>query len=707
MNKIPVELRNAITNNELILFIGAGLSFNLINSKDQPLKGWDNLVLCILENLKENGHEVDHLKPLVGKYEPIKILDLIESDKALPKTEVYKFVKSYYELKETSHLELHKKLFHLSPKIITTNYDTAFEDAVPKLRKNKAYKGKNYELTTHKDKEAALLFKLHGCCEDADSMVLFPSNYNNLYENKERDAEHSILVLRNIIINKTILFIGVGLGDFQINNIFREVKKIIGEYNQRHFILTNKPLDSTLNFLTPIPFSDYSEIEPLVEELLQIKKEAEENETAEVRLLKKQLEDALTRIEELNVEKYEEELLEKSRLLEREALKYFTKGLEFSLLNDHLKAIEEYESSIELKPDFHEALNNCGVSLGDLAETKTGKEAEELYEQAFEKYQMAIDIKPDFHQASYNWAIYLEKVAKTKVGKDREELYEEAFEKYQMTIDITPDFLNAYNNWGIGLGHLAETKIGKEKDELYEQAFEKFQRAIDINPDFHKALYNWGCYLGDLAESKEGMEREELYEQAFKKFEKTIDIKPDLQEALHNWGLYLGNLAETKVEKEAEELYKQAFEKYQKAIDINPYYHEALYNWGTHLGKLAGTKKEKAAEKLYEQAIEKYQRTIELKPDQYDVYNDWGVVLRKLAGIKAGQEAEKLYEQAFEKYQKAIELKPDFLLALSNWGWGLECLAETKEGNERDELYRQANETYQKAFAIKLRNILQ
>ncbi|KOY87810.1 hypothetical protein AD998_18215 [bacterium 336/3] len=272
MNKIPTDLIKAINDNDLIVFVGAGLSFNFKNVDNQKLEGWSNLVVNILNDLQSKGHEVNDLMPLIKRYDPIKVLDLIESDSELSKKDIYNFIKKFLILSDKNDYDLHKKLFELSKKIITTNYDTAFEEAVPELRRSKAYKGRNYELTKHKDKDAPLLFKLHGCFEDADSMVLFPSNYKNLYENQDRDAEHSLLVLKNIIINKTILFIGVGMGDFQINNIFKEVKRLQREYNQKHFIITNKTLDSTLDFLTPINISNFDEINSIIDELLSIKK---------------------------------------------------------------------------------------------------------------------------------------------------------------------------------------------------------------------------------------------------------------------------------------------------------------------------------------------------------------------------------------------------------------------------------------------------
>ncbi len=605
MTKIPAELEKAICDNNLILFVGAGLSYNLANINKTPLKGWANLVESILNELNSKGHDVNHLLPLVEKYDPIKVLDLIECDSSIPKNQIYSFSKDFFDIDLENDLDLHKLLFKLSKKIVTTNYDNAFEIAVPELRKNKAYKGKNYELTTHKDSSSVLLFKLHGCFEDVDSMVLFPTNYKNLYNNPERDAEHSLLVLRNIIINKSILFIGTGMGDFQINNIFKEIKQLQGEYNQGHFIITKKPLDSALSFLTPIKIDSYSEIASIVENLIAVRKECKSDEQAEILILRRQLDAANKRIIEL------ETTSNKDKLLERESLKYFTKGVELSLLSKPLQAADEYEIALELNPNLHAAWYNWGTGLGNLAKTKEGQAAEALYEQAFEKFKKAIAIKPDKHEA--------------------------------------------WNNWGTGLGNLAKTKEGQAAEALYEQAFEKFEKAIAIKPDKHDAWYNWGTDLGTLAETKEGQAAEALHEQAFEKFEKAIAIKPDLHATWYNWGTALGNIAKTKEGQAAETLYEQAFEKFEKAIAIKPDKHEAWYNWGTALGTLAETKEGQAAETLYEQAFEKFEKAIAIKPDKHDAWNNWGTSLGNLAKTKEGQAAEALYEQAFEKFEKAIE----------------------------------------------------
>ncbi len=139
MIEIPIDLKNAICNKKLIVFVGAGLSYNLLNTKNQPIKGWANLVENILKHLKEKEYDVDYLLPLIKKRDPITVLDLIETDKDLDKREINLFIKEFLELDdEKNNYDLHKDICSISNKVITTNYDTAFERAVPTLRKFRA-----------------------------------------------------------------------------------------------------------------------------------------------------------------------------------------------------------------------------------------------------------------------------------------------------------------------------------------------------------------------------------------------------------------------------------------------------------------------------------------------------------------------------------------------------------------------------------------
>lgn len=67
-------------------------------------------------------------------------------------------------------------------------------------------------------------------------------------------------------------------------------------------------------------------------------------------------------------------------------------------------------------------------------------------------------------------------MAKTKSGIEAEKLYEEAIEKYQKAIEYKLDNHEAYNNWGNALMKLAETKSGIEAEKVYKESFKSIRR---------------------------------------------------------------------------------------------------------------------------------------------------------------------------------------------------------------------------------------
>ena len=566
MENIPHGLKEAIENDELVLFIGAGLSWDLKNTEGKTLGGWKEMVSSILAFLKDKECIPAKEQQSCEKLGPIDALKELKK-KGIDKNIVGDFIKRYFTLGEENNLSLQEDLFKLSTKIITTNYDRAFEIAAYELNNNKAYKTRNYEISRLK-KAPVFLFKLHGCIEHIDSMILFPSDYEDLYKSKSQDAKHVLQALRNLIFNKTFLFIGTGLGDHQINSIFKEIKRTQGIYDQGHFIITPNPLNKSLNFLTRIEINDYAEIPSVIKQLLLIKENAETKKSTEEKQRLKQIKE----LDEKNISLTEQlgqvqnEFKRKSLLLKREANNRFSTGLKHHQAEEYLEASEEYKAATELNPKYSDAYYNWGNALYDLAKTKSGNEAEELYKEAFEKYILATTYKRDKHEAYNNWGNVLGDLAQTKSGSEAEELYKEACEKYNKATTYKQNYHKAYYNWGSVLGDLAQTKSGSEAEELYKEACEKYNKATQYKPDFYEAYNNWGSALRELAQTKSGNEAEELYTEAFEKYKLATTYKKDKHEAYYNWGITLVERAKTKSGSEAEELHKEAFKKYNLAL---------------------------------------------------------------------------------------------------------------------------------------------
>ena len=630
MIEIPPGLREAIKADELVLFVGAGLSWNFKNKNNETLEGWTKMASSITSYLCNNGHIPENLKQACDTLGEIKTLEILE-EREIGIGEVGPFIRDYFTLGDSNDFSLQKKLFELSTKIITTNYDRAFEVAVPQLQSQKAYKGKDCELNGLK-KDSVFLFKLHGCIEHLDSMVLFPSDYGKLYNSNRREAEHTLSALRNLIFNKTFLFIGTGLGDPQINSFFEEIKIIQGPYNQKHYIITPDPLEKSLDFLTRIPIPSYEEIPAVIDQLLEIKRAEDEKSTP----LKEQLKESEKRNEVLTkrFEKVKDDHKKNLLLLEWESNNRFNKGVRHHLAGEYPEASEEYEVATILNPRNSEAFCNWGTSLSDLAKTKSGSEAEKLYHEAFEKYQKSVEYKPDYYQAYNNWGIALSDWAKTKSASEAEEDYNNAFRKYQKAIEYKPDFHGAYYNWGVALSNLAKTKSGSEAEKLYNEAFEKYQYATEYKPNYYQSYNNWGDALSDLAKTKSGSKAEKDYNKAFEKYQKAIDYKPDCYQAYNNWGNALSDLAKKKNGGETEKLIDDAIEKYQKSIEYKPDFHGAYYNWGVALSDLAKIKSGSEAEELYEKAFEKFQQAIKHGGDSYNLACLYALRNRKEEALK-------------------------------------------------------------------------
>ena len=578
MENIPQRLKEAIENDELVLFIGSGLSWNLKNTAGNTLGGWKEMVSSMLSYLKDKEYITAKELQSCEELGPIKALQRLEN-RGIDREKVRDFLQDYFTLGKENEFPLQEKLYKLSTKIITTNYDLAFEKAIEKLDKEKAYKGQNKKLSKLLA-DPVFLFKLHGCIEDINSMVLFPSDYRKLYNNYDRDAAFTLLAFKFLIFSKTFLFIGTGMDEHQIINFFEEIKEVRDSYNQEHYIITPDPLNIPTNFLTSIKINDYNEIPSFIDQLIDIKEKAEEEKNPEKKLLLEQLKASEKEKEALEKERDKEKDKNKNQalLLKREANNHFRSGLKHHMAEEYLDAAEEYKAATELEPKSSNAYYNWGRALDDLAKTKPDSEAKELREQAVKKYKEATKIKQDFYEAYNNWGATLGWLAENESGSEAEKLFKESIAKSKKAIQHKKDCHQSYSNWGYALGMLAKTTSGSEAEELYKEAYKKYDAATRKSSDNHKTYCIWGITLSDQAKTKSGSEAEELYKEAFEKYNLAITYKQNYHKAYYYWGIALKELAKTKSGNEAETLYKEVLEKYNLAIK----YGGKSYNLACH-----------------------------------------------------------------------------------------------------------------------------
>ncbi|MDR0762227.1 MAG: SIR2 family protein, partial [Campylobacteraceae bacterium] len=348
-----------------------------------------------------------------GKCEPIDILGLIEKDKNIDRSKVINFAKEFYSLSKDNGYELHEKLFQISKKIVTTNYDDAFENAMPSIRTNVATIGEDYELASLNNQNKLTLLKLHGCICRGNSMVILPSDYNVLYERSSEHTERIIFYLRNLIANKTILFIGCSMGDFQVNKIFLDVKRVLGKYDTRKHFIIARELDSKLSdFLELIKIDNYHDAKQIIEAILAKKKELER-------------ENPNTRQLEQELDKLKNEISSEDNRIKLLSLQYLIEAIKYHLDKDYEKAIDRYEISTKIDNESNAAaFYTWGSALYGLAKLKND---EKLYFESFRKYEKAIELNPNYAVAFNNWGIVLCKLVKSEKDKIA---FKEKFEEY-------------------------------------------------------------------------------------------------------------------------------------------------------------------------------------------------------------------------------------------------------------------------------------
>ena len=103
--------------------------------------------------------------------------------------------------------------------IITTNYDELLE----KIFKDFSVLVGQDSLLVANSLNIFEIFKIHGCCSKPDSIILTEKDYANF----EKKLKYLSAKLLTIFVEHPIIFIGYGLGDVNIRQIFSEISECL------------------------------------------------------------------------------------------------------------------------------------------------------------------------------------------------------------------------------------------------------------------------------------------------------------------------------------------------------------------------------------------------------------------------------------------------------------------------------------------------
>ncbi len=234
----------------------------------------------------------------------------------------------------------------------------------------------------------------------------------------------------------------------------------------------------------------------------------------------------------------------------------------YTKTNSFNKAVNEYQKSIELKPENPQAYNNIGIVYKKENKLKVAEEA----------FKTAFNFTPRRADICYNMG---------NIYKQMGDI-ERAVKFYKKAIELNPRFVFSYNN----LGTLYE-KQGKynEAGVLYkkglsvdnnhptlrynlgvafqsdgdnESAVKEFRHALKSRPGWVDGLNNLGVALQNTGDP----------EQALKTFKRILSIAPDNARVNNNIGVILTEQGN----------YKEAENYLKKALSENPEYTKAALN---------------------------------------------------------------------------------------------------------------------------------
>jgi len=257
----PKELLDSLRENNLVIFVGSGFS------KPLGLLDWNKLAELAIDEFKQQDSNVEYLRKCLQSnvLNEIAVFDALYN---INPEKIEQFIKTANnKIKDSSNLDLHRKLWKISERIITTNYDKALELSKPDHTIETICNNSNYEVS----KSLRLnkwLYHLHGKVDDIQNCIIFSKDYHRLYNEQNGSIEQ----LRSLAANNTFLFIGFSMKDRFVSNLFNNLDIVFKRHsNNDRFILLHKDDSLKSTYLQRIDIANYDMIPGFLDILIHSK----------------------------------------------------------------------------------------------------------------------------------------------------------------------------------------------------------------------------------------------------------------------------------------------------------------------------------------------------------------------------------------------------------------------------------------------------
>jgi tetratricopeptide (TPR) repeat protein len=297
------------------------------------------------------------------------------------------------------------------------------------------------------------------------------------------------------------------------------------------------------------------------------------------------------------------------------AFAWNNKGFILMEQGSYYEAIECYDKALNIDPECAATWHNKGHIFGKL----------ERFDEAIECFDIALDIEPEYTVAWCNKGFIL-----MEQGR-----FDEAIEFYDRALDIDPESVLAWDIKGHIFGEL----------ERFDEAIECYDMALDIDPEDAVAWHNKGFIL---------MEQGSYYE-AIECYDKALTIDMECATTWFNKGYALHEQGR----------FDEAIECYDKALDIDLEDAVAWFNKGYTLQEQG----------RFDEAIECYDMALDIDQEDAITWHNKGLALREQGR----------FDEAIECYNEALNIDPEYTDAWCNKGSALRELGKYDEATICDD----------------------
>lgn len=250
---IPHNLKLAIKNNQLVIFVGAGIS------RISGMPSWNEIVKKTLADpaIRKGKGFIAALDDEI--ITPLEALDKIKADNI---REIYKHFEN--ETSTVAYCDIYKIISNISKKIITTNYDTLIEHntKIPVIDTSSIYNLQKIDINHE------YILKIHGTCTSIDKAVIFTSDYNRLYGD---DNELAKFQFEKIVSANSCLFLGFSLSDNYVANLFEKLSNLYQGLGKEHYIISSTQIDH--DFVELVKIESHQDLPHILEQIASYRSE--------------------------------------------------------------------------------------------------------------------------------------------------------------------------------------------------------------------------------------------------------------------------------------------------------------------------------------------------------------------------------------------------------------------------------------------------